>query len=62
MIAGDPTPLRDDFLQSSEKVIDRTKTIQDIIFRRAHASAENTIPSNTRTECVTLRAPLSPLE
>lgn len=37
-----------DFLQSSDKVLRRTTDMQKIVFRGAHASPANTIPSSSR--------------
>lgn len=44
-----------DFLQSSEKVLGRTKDMQAMIFRGAHASEANTIPDSSRSDLQTLR-------
>ena len=44
-----------DFLQSSEKVLRRTQTMQQIVLRGAHASPANRIPNSTRGDLETLR-------
>lgn len=43
-----------DFLQSAEKVLHRTRDMQRIVFRGAHASPANTIPNNSRGDLQTL--------
>ncbi len=50
-----PTARLGDYLQSAEKVLHRTNAMQEIIFRGAHASPENTIPNSSRDDLVTLR-------
>lgn len=43
-----PTARLGDYLQSADKVLDRTNAMQEIIFRGAHASPTNTIPNSSR--------------
>ena len=44
-----------DFLQSSDKVLNRTKDMQSMVFRGAHASAANSIPDSSRGDLQRLR-------
>ncbi len=50
-----PTARLGDYLQSADKVLDRTNAMQEIIFRGAHASPANTIPNSSRDDLQTLR-------
>lgn len=50
-----PTANLGDYLQSAEKVLDRTRSLQDAVFRGAHAPPVNTIPKNSRNELVVFR-------
>lgn len=43
-----------DYLQSSNKVLQRTADMQALVLRGAHASPANTIPSNSRADLQTL--------
>ena len=49
-----PTARLGDYLQSAEKVLEKTAQLQAIVFRGAHASAANTIPETSRGEIQTL--------
>ena len=42
-----PTARLGDFLQSADKVLDKTRQLQRIVFRGAHAPPANTIPANS---------------
>ena len=50
-----PTARLGDYLQSADKVLDRTNAMQEIIFRGAHASPANTISNSSRDDLQTLR-------
>lgn len=45
-----PTASLGDYLQSSAKVLEKTREMQSVVLRGAHASPANTIPVNTRED------------